>query len=118
MSRFVVTIALLLTFNTAGAARVLEMLERAVELTLLGVTLPTDIGGTISFKSCGGCTYSTHRTTDATTFEVNGQAIAFSEFLGVVREIHDVPGTAEDEALLTVYLDIATDRVTRVALRH
>jgi hypothetical protein len=119
MSRFLITIALLLSLNTAGTARVLELLERAVELTLVGVMLPTDSGGTISFKSCGNCTYSTHRTTDATVFEVNGQAIALSDFLRVVQEIHERPGTtAENEALVTVFLDIASARVTRVALRY
>jgi hypothetical protein len=33
-----------------------------------------------------------------------------------VEQIYERPGTAEDDAVVTVFLDLATDRVTRVTL--
>ena len=116
MSRLLITLALVLSFATAATARTIVLLERGVELTLAGVKLPTAEGGTLTFKACPDCSYSTHRTTAATEFHVNGRALPFSEFLRVVEEIYERPGTAENDAVVTVFLDLATDRVTRVTL--
>jgi hypothetical protein len=118
MSRFLLTIVLLIAVDTAGAARFMQLLERAVELTLAGVTLPDAVGGTVTFKDCPTCGVSTHRTTDATEFHANGQALPLPDFLRVVGEIYARPGTAENDAVVTVFLAIDSDRVTRVALRY
>jgi hypothetical protein len=118
MSRFLLAFALLICLDTASAARFMELVERAVERTLAGVSLPDAVGGTVNFKDCATCGISTHRTTDATVFHANGQTLPFPDFLRVVEEIHARPGTAENDAVVTVFLDMNSDRVTRVALRY
>ena len=47
-----------------AALRVIEQVERAVELTLGELTLPAAEGGTVSFSECPTCGVSTHRLTD------------------------------------------------------
>jgi len=116
MSRLLITLALALSFATGAAARTIILLERGVELTLPRVKLPAALGGTVTFQVCATCNYNTHLTTATTEYLVNGRALPFSEFLRVVEEIYDRPGTPEDDAVVTVFLDLETDRVTRVTL--
>jgi hypothetical protein len=54
---------------------------------------------------------------ETTEFHFNGRALPLADFLLVVDEIYDRPGTPEADALVTVFLDLETERVTRVALR-
>jgi hypothetical protein len=118
MSRLMITLALLLSLATGAAARTIEELERGVELTLPNVKLPTATSGTVSFKTCGDCAYRTHRTMDVTVYAANGRALPLPEFLRVVEEIYERPGTAENDAVVAVFLDIASERVTRVTLSY
>jgi hypothetical protein len=115
--KILLTIALLLTLDTAGAVRVLEQVERAVELTLGELTLPTSDGGTINFSECPTCSISTHRVTSETVYHVNRQALPLGEFLRVVAEIRE-RSTGNSTTVATVYLDIKTERVTRVEVRE
>jgi hypothetical protein len=108
--------ALLLAFNTAGAVRVLEQVERPIELTLADLTLPAE-GGTISFRECGGCSLSTHRLLDTTEYRANGQTVALADFLRIAEEIGDKPKGAE-KAMAVIFLDVATARITRIELRE
>jgi hypothetical protein len=100
----------------AGAVRVLEQVERAVELALADLTLPAAEGSTISFSECAKCTISTHRLTDKTELRANGQLVTLPDFLRIAREIDDKPN-GSDNAIATVFLDIATGRITRIELR-
>jgi hypothetical protein len=115
--KIVIAIALLLAVDTASALRVLELVERAVELTLADLTLPSAGGTTISFSECARCGVSTHRLTDATVYQANGQTLALVDFLRVADEIGDRQRGAE-RASAAVFLDIATGRVTRIELRE
>ena len=65
MRKLLVTISLLLLIDTAAALRVIEQVERAVELTLGELSLPSAEGGTISFSECPTCGVSTHRLTES-----------------------------------------------------
>jgi hypothetical protein len=112
-----ITVALLMSFNTAGAVRVLEQVERAVELTLGELTLPNDNGGTINFKECAKCPVSTHRVTNATVYRANGQTLALVDFQRLVADIRQRP-KANDTTIAAVFLDIASGRVTRVQIRE
>jgi hypothetical protein len=109
-------IALLLAFGTANAVRVLALVERAVELSFSELRLPSDAGATISFSECPQCGISTHRLLDSTVYRANGQLLPFNEFLRVAEEIRQGPDAAG--AAATVYLDIATGRVTRIEVRQ
>lgn len=115
--QILIAIALLLALDTANAVRVLEQVERGVELTLADLSLPAAGGNTISFAECPRCTISTHRLTDATTYVANGQVLPLGEFLRIAAEIGERPSGAE-RAAAAVFLDIATGRVTRIELRE
>lgn len=112
-----VTIALLLTLDTAGAVRVIEQVETAVELTLGDLKLPTSDGGNITFSECPECGVSTHRVTSETVYKANRQTLPLADFLRVVAEIRERPN-GNDTAVATVFLDIKTGRVTRVEIRE
>ena len=112
------TLALLLTLDTAWAVRVIEQVERAVELSLGELTLPSSAGGsTITFSECATCGISTHRLTDSTVYQANRQTLPLGEFLSVVAEIRERPN-GNQTAFAGVFLDIATGRVTRIEVRE
>ena len=108
--------AFLLAVNTAGAVRVIEQVERPIELTLADLTLPVD-GGTISFRECGACGLNTHRLLDSTEYRANGQRVALADFLRIAGEIGDKPNGAK-KAMAVIFLDLATARITRIELRQ
>jgi hypothetical protein len=114
MPRLLIAIVLLLSAATA-AARTLELIERAAELALDQVTFPTAVGGTVNFRDCVDCAISTHRTTDATVFVANGRTLSLADFLDVAAQIRAQAGK-EKSTVVTVFLDIASGRVTRVTL--
>jgi hypothetical protein len=115
--KILIAVALLATLDTANAVRVLELVERAVELSLADLTLPAPGGSTVSFAECPRCSISTHRLTDETTYVANGQTLPLVDFLRVAAEIRERPSGAESAAA-AVFLDIATGRVTRIQLRE
>ena len=117
MSRLTITLALLLSLASGAAARTIEELERPLELTLGSVRLPTGEAGTLTFQQCAECSYNTHRTTETTEFQINGRALPLADFLLAVEEIRARPGTPETDTIVTVFLDLATERVTRVTVR-
>lgn len=110
------TLALLLLIDTAGAVRVIEQVERPVELSL-GDLIFSAAGGTISFSECSACGLSTHRLTDTTIYEVNDRSLPLTEFLRVIEEIRDRPNGAA-RTVAAVFLDLASGRVTRVEVRE
>jgi hypothetical protein len=116
-SRLLVTLVLLLLVDAGGAVRVIEQVERAVELTLDQLTLPMKAGDAITFSECAACDSSTHRLLDSTAFEANGQVLPLDEFVRVATTIADKPNAAE-RAIAVVFLDVATGRVTRIELRE
>ena len=109
------TIALLLLIDTASAVRVLEQVERPVELNLSDIAFSSG-GTTISFSECAACGLSTHRLMDSTVYEVNDQALPLVEFLLAIEEIRDRNG--DDKAFAAVFLDLESGRVTRVEVRE
>ena len=114
--KLLVTLALLLLVDTAGAVRVLEQVERPVELALADLSLPAAGGTTVSFSECATCGSSTPRLTDTTVFVANGSIVSLAEFLVIADEISDKPNGA-DKAMAVVFLDVATGRITRIEMR-
>jgi hypothetical protein len=117
MHKLLVSLALLLTLDTAGAVRVIEQVERAVELTLADLSLPSSDAGTISFSECPNCGVSTHRLTASTVYKANGTVVAYADLLRVAGEISDKPNGAAS-AVAVVFLDLATGRITRIEVRE
>ena len=116
MTKPLMILALLLSFAAPAGARTIIELERAFALTLPGVKLPAADAGTVSFKTCADCVYRTHRTMAATVYQANGRSLPLLEFLSVVEGIERA-GT-ENDAVVAIFLDIATERVTRVTLNY
>ena len=109
--------ASLLAFDTAGAVRVIEQVERAVELTLADLMLPSPGGSTLSFRECATCSIRTHQLTESTEFKANGRAVELVDFLRIADEIAGKPN-GKNSAVAAVFLDIASGRLTRVELRE
>jgi len=103
--------------NSAGAVRVLDQAERGVELSVNQLTLPTDGSGALSFKTCAECRMNTHSVTATTKYLLNGREMALADFLLVIEEIRSTR-TGAETATAAVYLDLATERVTRVAVNR
>jgi hypothetical protein len=115
--RIVIATALLLAVDTAGAVRVIEQVERAVELTLGDLVLPQPGGTTVSFAECSACAINTHRLSSSTVYTVNGRIVPLAEFLALADEIAAKP-SGRSGAVATVFLDIKTGRLTRIELRE
>jgi hypothetical protein len=97
------------------AARVLEPVERGLELALEEIVLPADDGGNVRFRTCATCTLATHLVTQDTTYLFNHRALPLVEFLAAVEEIRARP-SVHRRTIAGVYLDIETERVTRIAV--
>jgi hypothetical protein len=113
--RTLAAFALLLACTAANGARVMEQPERPYELSLAQVTLPSSTSGGLTVKPCETCPYSTHVLTSATEFYVNDQLLTYTEFSGIASEIL---GTRRERAFVTVFVDVTSERVTRVKLRE
>jgi hypothetical protein len=119
MNRSIVTaVALLIGVlaTSAHALRVIEEFENSVELALSELKLPADATGTVTYRTCATCALEAHSLTEETQFDLNGQLMAFDEFLAAIDEIRDMP-SVEARALAGVFFDLNTERVTRVIVR-
>jgi hypothetical protein len=108
------TVALLLAFATAHGARLMEQPERPYELSLTQVTLPSSTSGALTIKPCESCPYTTHVLTSATEFYINDQPLPYAEFSQLTSELL---GSRRERAFVTVFVDVTSERVTRVKLR-
>ena len=109
--------ALFALANSAGAVRVLEPVERAAELTLSQLTLPAGTDGTLSFRTCADCRLSSHRVTATTKYLLDGSELPLEDFRRAIEEIRE-SRAANDSTTAAVFLDLATERVTRVSVRR
>ena len=110
-----VSLVLCLLVDAAGAD-VLEEVERAVELTLEQLTLHAN-GDAIRFRECPSCETRTHRFSASTVFQTAGQTLPMSEFVRVAHRFREHP-KGRARAIVVVFLDVATGRVTRIELRE
>jgi len=103
--------------HTAGAARVLEQVERAVELRLSQLTLPGGTDGTLSFRTCADCRVGSHRVSATTKYLLDGSEVPLEDFRRAIEEIRK-SRAANESTIAAVFLDLATERVTRVSVRR
>jgi hypothetical protein len=115
--RILAILALLGFMGSASAFRVLGQPERPFELTLSQITLPKDTGGSVTLHECEKCGISTRRFFDGAKFVIDGREIRYADFLQVVNDLRGNSKT-NDATVVNVYIDIATERVTRVAIRR
>jgi hypothetical protein len=114
--KLLVALALVLNFDTAGAVRVVEQVERAVELTLDQLKLPSEGGSTVSFRECDDCPIKTHVLQNTTVYMANRQVVGLPDLLRIAQEIERKNGA--QQAMAVVFLEIATDRITRIEVRE
>lgn len=112
-----VALSLVLAVDTAAATRVVEQVERAVELTLDQLKLPNPGGETVSFRECEDCPIKTHVLPATTVYLANQQVVALPDLLRIAGEISDKPNGAA-QAMAVVFLDLKTDRITRIEVRE
>ncbi len=117
MSRALVVAAMLLGFASASAnaTRVLDPVESAVEVAIANLNLPTDAGGTVTLRECADCAYRSHRLGDGALFRLNRKSATFQEVLEYVAATRQ-SRAAMDGTLVTVFLDVNTERVTRISI--
>ncbi len=115
--RILALLALLGFMSSASAFRVLGQPERPFELTLSQLTLPKDTAGSLTLRACDNCGISTRRFVDGAKFVVDGREVRYADFLLVVADLKGNSRT-NDTVVANVYVDIATEKVTRVAIRH
>jgi hypothetical protein len=116
-TRFLILLAMLGLMGSANAFRVLEQPERPFELSLSALTLPKDVKGTVSLRECNNCGISSRRFADGAKFVVDGREVRYEDFLKVVSDLKSNSQTS-DSIPANVYVDIATDKVTRVAVNR
>jgi hypothetical protein len=115
--RILAILALLGFMGSASAFRVLGQPERPFELTLSQLTLPKDTGGSVTLRECDKCGISTRRFVDGAKFVVDGREVRYDDFVKIVTDLRSSSSTS-DAVVANVYVDIATERVTRVAIRR
>ena len=91
--------------------------RRRKVLTLSQLTLPKDTAGSVTLRENDNGRISTRRFVDGAKFVLDGREIRYADFLKVVADLR-ADSKANDTTVANVYVDIATERVTRVAIRR
>jgi hypothetical protein len=115
--RLLAIFALFGFMGSASAFRVIGQPERPFELTLSQVTLPKDTAGSVTLHECDNCRISTRRFFDGAKFVIDGRELRYADFLQIVSDLRG-NSKSNDTTVVNVYVDIATERVTRVAIRR
>ena len=115
--RILALLALLGFMSSASAFRVLGQPERPFELALSQLTLPKDTAGSVTVRECDTCRTSTRRFVDGAKFVVDGREVRYDDLLLIVKDLRGNSKT-NDATVANVYIDIATEKITRVAIRH
>ena len=110
-------IVLASSLSSAWAYRVIEQPEDAYELMLGEVSLPRAVTGTVIFKPCEECNTASLRVTSETAYFINGTVFELPDFLDAAEEIRRLDGGNQNTAVY-VFFDVASKRVTRIALDH
>ena len=110
MKRFGLTIACLVTLVVPVSAQH-EIKVRVHEVRLSALRLPAVESGSIAFKACDACGYTTRRVTPGTRWEINGQTVRFDEFRAALAAIQN-----REEQPVTVHHDLGTGLIKEVAV--
>jgi hypothetical protein len=116
MSRLILAIVLAVAAAAdASAARTVEYIEGAYEVSLSTLVLPLSTSGRLSVRpTCGGCAPITLNVNASTEYTFGaGRSISLAELRTAVTQQRQKPGGA---ATGVVFYNLATKRVTRVVL--
>ena len=110
MKQIGLTIALLLALAAPVSAEY-EITVRAHEVRLSALRLPTMESGSLGFKACDECGYTTRRVTSGTRWEINGRTVRLDEFRTAVATIRN-----RAERFVTVSHDLRADVISEVSI--
>ena len=105
----IITIALALCLALPAAAGP-KSIQKGHELPLDHVRLPASEIGTIAFKKCGNCPYTTKRLSSDIEWRINGKSTTLAKFKAQVAQLK------RPDEILTVRHHLEKDQVTRVSV--
>jgi hypothetical protein len=103
------------SISTAWALKIVGQPETSFELTLAGVTLPESASGAVRFRTCETCAVQALSVTRATKYFVDSREVTLDDFALTAAGIREQPDAAEG-TFVGLYVDIASQRVNRIAL--
>ena len=107
--KFKVLIAAIILGFALPAAAGFQTVAEAHEVSLANLRLPQSESGTVSFKTCDGCSYQTKRVGEDAQWVLNGKSLSLAKFRRGLLSIRDRDATA-----VTVLHHLERDRVIRV----
>ncbi|MEM8817524.1 MAG: hypothetical protein AAFX56_20090 [Pseudomonadota bacterium] len=112
MKLFILTMAAALMLLTALPATAQnEITAKAHEVRLSALRLPATPSGSVAFKACDTCEYTTRRVSGNTRWVLNNKTVSLAEFRAGLASVRN-----RSEAWVTVLHDLGSDQITRVAV--
>ena len=91
--------------------------EDAYELALGEVSLPGSTAGTAIFAPCEDCKTQSMRVTHTTVYQINGQMVAYTDFIKAAEEYRQRSGGAQN-TVIYIFYDVKSRRVTRIGMDY
>ena len=107
----IIAIAALMLLAAVPADAQNQITVQAHEVRLSTLRLPASSSGSVTFKACDTCEYTTRRVTADTRWELNKELVSLEEFRSALEAIAD-----RGERYVTVAHDLRSDLITEVAI--
>lgn len=107
--KFKVLIAAIILGIALPAAAGFQTIAEAHEVSLADLRLPQSESGTVSFRTCDGCSYQVKRLGEDAEWVLNGKRLSLAKFRRGLLSIRD-----REAAAVTVLHHLEKDRVVRV----
>ena len=108
----IIAITALMLLAALPANAQYEITVQAHEVRLSTLRLPANSSGSVTFKACDTCEYTTRRVTANTRWELNKKPVSLEDFRSALEDIAD-----RNQAYVTVAHDLRSDLITEVAIR-
>ena len=103
------TAAIILALSLPAAAQ-FRQISKAHEVDLASLRLPQTATGTIGFKPCNTCEFTTKRVTAETMWVLNGRTVKFEKFRDGLATV-----TERKDRVVTVLQHLESGRIKRVS---
>lgn len=114
MNRMLLGVLLIAAIGSAHAARTMEYVEGAYELTLANVQFPTTTNSALTFVACELCSPISLTVNAATEYLLGDQPVPLPELNATVAVLRS--GAANESTAVAVYYDLGSKRITRVVV--
>lgn len=109
--KFKVLIAAIALAFAAPAFAQITTIALAHEVNLNDVRFPQSTGGTIGYRPCAECEYTTERVSGNTRWVLNGQPVTLEKFREALAHI-----TNRDTEIVTIMHHLEEDLITEVSI--